>query len=57
MIISSAPVCSTTAKHVNRLVREWFPKGTEVQARLNARPRKILGYLTPAEALGQAQPP
>ena len=50
-------------EHVNGLVREWFPKGTDfrkvtdgavqaVQDRLNARPRKAL-----AEAFHQAQPP
>ncbi len=55
-------------EHVNGLVREWFPKGTDfrkvtdaevqaVQDRLNARPRKALGYLTPSEAFHQAQPP
>jgi len=54
-------------EHVNGLVREWFPKGTDfrkvtdgavkaVQDRLNARPRKVLGYLTPAEALRQRPP-
>ncbi len=57
-----------TDEHVNGLVREWFPKGTDlrkvtdgavkaVQDRLNARPRKALGYLTPSEAFHQAQPP
>ncbi len=55
-------------EHVNGLVREWFPKGTDfrkvmdgavkaVQDRLNARPRKALGYLTSSEAFHQAQPP
>jgi len=49
-------------EHTNGLVREYFPKGTdfrrvsdaevrEVQDRLNARPRKALGYRTPREAL------
>ena len=56
-------------EHVNGLVREWFPKGTDfrkvtdaevqaVQDRLNARPRKALGYLTPSEAFhpGRSRP-
>ena len=54
-------------EHVNGLVREWFPKGTDfrdvkdgevqtVQDRLNVRPRKAPGYLTPAEALRQRPP-
>ena len=47
-------------EHTNGLIREYFPKKTEfqditdrqiveVQNRLNHRPRKILGYKTPAE--------
>ena len=47
-------------EHTNGLIREYFPKKTEfkyitdeqiveVQNRLNRRPRKILGYKTPAE--------
>jgi len=55
-------------EHTNGLVRERFPKGTDfrkvsdaqvqaVQDRLNARPRKVLGYLTPSEAFRQAQAP
>ncbi|MCF6340646.1 MAG: IS30 family transposase [Sulfurimonas sp.] len=47
-------------EHTNGLIREYFPKKTEfknitdeqiveVQNRLNARPRKVLGYKTPAE--------
>ena len=55
-------------EHTNGLVREYFPKetdfrqvsGLEIQGvadRLNARPRKVLGYLTPAEVLLGAQPP
>ncbi len=55
-------------EHVNGLVREYFPKGTDfrritdaqvkaVQDRLNARPRKSLRYRTPAEAFREAQPP
>ncbi len=47
-------------EHVNGLIREYFPKKmefqqitdrqiVEVQNRLNNRPRKVLGYKTPAE--------
>ena len=47
-------------EHTNGLIREYFPKKTEfqditdrqiveVQNRLNNRPRKVLGYKTPAE--------
>ena len=47
-------------EHTNGLIREYFPKKTEfqditdkqiidVQNKLNSRPRKILGYRTPAE--------
>lgn len=48
-----------TNENTNGLLREYFPKGTEitddqtyldrVAAELNARPRRILGYRTPAE--------
>ena len=49
-------------EHTNGLVREDFPKGTDfrkvsdeevqkVQDRLNARPRKVLGYRTPTEVM------
>ena len=49
-------------EHTNGLVRGYFPKGTDfrkvsdeevrkVQDRLNARPRKVLGYRTPAEVM------
>jgi IS30 family transposase len=48
-----------THENTNRLLREYFPKGTEitddqtyldrVAAELNNRPRRILGYRTPAE--------
>lgn len=47
-------------EHTNGLVRQYFPKGTDfstltkadvqrVENKLNSRPRKILGYKTPAE--------
>ncbi len=55
-------------EHTNGLVRGYLPKGTDfrkvtdaevsaVQDRLNARPRRVLGYLTPAEAFLRARPP
>ena len=51
-------------ENTNGLVRQYFPKGTrfdgvgddevaEVQDLLNGRPRKTLGWRTPAEALGE----
>ncbi len=47
-------------EHTNGLVRQYFPKGTDfrkmtdaqvraVEERINHRPRKVLGYRTPAE--------
>ena len=50
-----------TNENTNGLLRQYFPKGTDlirwsaqeleaVAATLNARPRKILGWRTPAEA-------
>lgn len=51
-----------TNENTNRLLRQYFPKSTElsgysqedldeVALKLNQRPRKTLGYLTPAEEL------
>ena len=53
-----------TNENTNGLLRQYFPKGTDlcahdpdalaaVAAILNARPRKTLGWKTPAEALDQ----
>ena len=50
-------------ENTNRLIRQFFPKGTnlasipkhrftKVQQLLNNRPRKCLGYRTPLEVLG-----
>ena len=52
-------------EHTNGLVREFFPKGQDlrgvdprevrrVQDMLNTRPRKVLGYRTPAEVFAEA---
>ena len=53
-----------TNENTNGLLRQYFPKGTDlsahsaqeitaVAAALNARPRKTLNWRTPAEALDQ----
>jgi IS30 family transposase len=53
-----------TNENTNGLLRQYFPKGTDlsrwtpedveaVAAALNSRPRKTLGWKTPAEALDQ----
>jgi IS30 family transposase len=52
-------------ENTNGLLRQYFPRGTDlsvhsqavlnkVALRLNQRPRKTLGYITPAEKLDQA---
>ena len=55
-------------ENTNGLLRQYFPKGTDlrvhtaeqlaaVAAELNARPRKTLGWQTPAEQLARITGP
>jgi IS30 family transposase len=59
-----SPWQRATNENTNGLLRQYFPRGTDlsrwsadevqaVAAALNSRPRKILGYKTPAEALNE----
>jgi IS30 family transposase len=54
-----------TNENTNGLLRQYFPKGTDISAysqvhlnavarKLNTRPRKTLNYETPAERIGQS---
>jgi IS30 family transposase len=57
-----------TNENTNGLIRQYFPKGTdfrhvthyevrEAEQRLNSRPRKCLGFRTPAEVFFEKNPP
>ena len=57
-----------TNEHTNGMLRDYFPKGTDlsvhtavdialVQAELNQRPRRILGWDTPADRLAMLLEP
>ena len=59
-----APWQRGTNENTNGLLRQYFPKGTDlsrwsladllaVQAAINSRPRKVLNWKTPAEVLDE----
>lgn len=55
---------NSSNENINGLLRQYFPKGTDlagyhpdylefVSAQMNNRPRKTLGWMTPAEVLNR----
>jgi IS30 family transposase len=61
----SSPWQRGTNENTNGLLRQYFPKGSgvagyaqdqlnDIAAKLNSRPRKILGFRTPAEVFSEA---
>ena len=59
------PISSVVNENTNGLLRQYFPKGEgmgiysqsqldEIANKLNTRPRKTLGFNTPAEVFEQA---
>ncbi|MHB1229039.1 MAG: IS30 family transposase [Halothiobacillus sp.] len=61
----SSPWQRGTNENTNGLLRQYFPKGAglatfsqnqldDIAAKLNSRPRKTLGFKTPAQVLNEA---